>query len=421
MTRFMSAILGLAYALTTMPATAQFTLDIDLEEAPFHYSNTPAANRVSRLNEKIKSGEVKLAYTQERGNLKSLLEALEIPESSQTLVFSKTSMQIEYISRSNPRAIYFNDDTYLAWVNGSSLVEISTVDPKLGAAFYTVNMNSWRPKLTRANYDCLGCHATTLTQGIPGHTVRSVVPTYDGKVDLQRESFITSDRSPLDERWGGWYVTGLHGSMQHRGNSHLKGGALDTRNNANRRNVLDEIYSPNYLSPYSDIVALMVLEHQTQMHNALTQANFFTRKLLHDVEASAAEGVTPDAEEFDAQLALLAREVVERLLFCDEAELTDEIRGSILFAKDFQAAGPKDALGRSLRDFDMKTRMFKHPCSYLIYSDAFLQLEPRLRTQIAQQIQSILNAETQHEKFAHLSAEDRTNILAILQETHPDF
>ena len=143
--------IGLFYA----PAGAQINLSIDIEKAPFEYSQTAADNRVSRLVDKLNSKTVQLEYSRETGYLRSILRALEIPESSQTLVFSKTSMQVRYISRRNPRAIYFNDDTYVGWVRGSSLMEISTADPKLGTAFYTVDMMPWRAKVEQAYYDCL--------------------------------------------------------------------------------------------------------------------------------------------------------------------------------------------------------------------------------------------------------------------------
>jgi hypothetical protein len=286
----------------------------------------------------------------------------------------------------------------------------------LGAAFYTVDMAPSRPKMRRANYDCLACHATSMTQGIPGHTVRSVMPAYDGSIKLPLRSFITSDQSPLSERWGGWYVTGLHGDMKHLGNSYIRGGVIDTSKNANWKNVRDEIDSSNYLSPYSDIVALMVLEHQTQTHNAMVRANFFTRKLLHEAALAST-----NENESKAQLASIAQAVVERLLFCGEAKLTDEIRGSVVFADDFQSVGPRDLQGRSLRDLDMKTRMFKYPCSYLIHGDSFAELEPSLRHEIVRQVKSILGKNEPSELFAHLTPDDCENILAILSETHPDF
>ncbi|TWT66069.1 hypothetical protein [Allorhodopirellula solitaria] len=407
----------LSTLVMTSPVEAQFTVDIDIEEPPFQYSETVGENRVTRLMEKLKSKEVELEYTRERGYLESLLAALDIPPSSQTLVFSKTSMQVRHISRRNPRAVYFNDDTYLAWINGSSLVEISTADPLLGAAFYTVDMVPWRANLERQNYDCLACHATSLTQGLPGHTVRSVMPSYDGSFDAQSETFITSDASPFPQRWGGWYVTGIHGEMQHMGNTYVRGGKLDISDNGNRMNLRDDFDTSNYLSPSSDIVALMVLEHQTQMHNTLVRANFFNRQRKYDAEQLDAD--EQDDAESNAQLQMIASEVVDRLLFREEAKLTDQVRGSVVFAHDFQSRGPFDSQGRSLRNFDLKTRLFQFPCSYLIYSDAFSSLDLELRLEIVRQLQSALTAEPDADD--HLSARDRASILEILSETHSDF
>jgi hypothetical protein len=408
----------LTLAVTHCVARAQVGIDIDIEQAPFSYSDTEDDNRVSRLIDKLNSKQIKLEYTREHGYLRSLLEALQIPESSQTLVFSKTSMQVRYISRRNPRAIYFNDDTYVGWVNGSSLMEISTADPKLGAAFYTVDMAPWHPKMQRANYDCLGCHATSMTRGIPGHTVRSVLAAYDGSVDSQRESFITDDSSPFRQRWGGWYVTGLHGDMQHMGNTFLRGGTLDTKTNGNRLNVRDEFDSSNYLSAHSDIVALMVLEHQTQMHNAMVQADFAVRHWLHQAEQTSPSDESE--QEWRLQLHLIAKEVVDRMLFCDEAPLTSEVKGSVLFANDFTERGPKDEQGRSLREFDLTARLFKYPVSFLIYSDAFDALQPCLRKEIYRQLHLVLSGESQLDDYKHLSSQTRFDALAILRATKTD-
>ena len=315
--------------------------------------------------------------------------------------------------------IYFNDDTYVGWVRGSSLMEISTDDPKLGAAFYTVDMAPWRPNIKRAYYDCLGCHATSLTQGIPGHTVRSVFPSYDGTVDSQRMSFITDHSSPFAERWGGWYVTGRHGDMQHMGNAFLRGGSLDTHENGNRLSLSDEFDARDYLSPYSDIVALMVLEHQTQMHNTMTRADFSVRQLLYERVQSPPSDASD--KELQAQLHLIAREVVERLLFCDETPLTSEVKGSVAFTGQFVQRGPHDSQGRSLREFNMKTRMFMYPCSYLIYSPAFDALSEALRSHIVSQLRDVLEGRDDSPKYGHLTSAMRRDILEILCETKPEF
>ncbi|MDA8744370.1 hypothetical protein N9N28_07050 [Rubripirellula amarantea] len=416
-TRFVASVVA-ALTIVGMSslAKAQLSLNIEIDEPPINYVLTRDSNRVSQLMDRLAAKEIKLEYTNDHGYLRDLLKALEIPDSSQTLVFSKTSMQVQHISRRNPRAVYFNDDTYVAWIRGSSLIEMSTTDPKLGAAFYTVDMAPWRPKVKRSNYDCLGCHSTSMTQGVPGHTVRSVHPDFDGGVQAQTESFVTSHSSPFGERWGGWYVTGLHGEMQHMGNAYMRGSRLDTRNNGNRKNLREEFDTFGYLSPYSDIVALMVLEHQTQMHNVMTKADFAVRKLIYDRDETGSH----DVAEWEAQIQLVAREVVDHLLFRNEAKLTSEVTGSITFASDFTDRGPVDSQGRSLREFDMRTRMFKYPCSYLIYSDAFNGLQPILKTEIYRQLLAILASEEPIERYVHLDAGTRTDILDILRATKTD-
>ena len=398
-------------------ATAQLNLGVEIDKPPINYSDTADNNRITHLLERIASKDIQLEYTPEHGYLRSLLKELDIPESSQVLVFSQTSMQVQHISRRNPRAIFFNDDTYVAWIRGSSLIEMSTTDPKLGTVFYTVDMAPWRAKVKRANYDCLGCHATSMTQGVPGHTVRSVYTDSSGQVQAQSQSYITGHKSPLSERWGGWYVTGLHGDMTHMGNAIMQGSQLDRSHNGNRTSLENDFDTFGYLSPTSDIVALMVLEHQTQMHNVMTKADFATRKLIYD---RGQEGVPTDDDEWRVQMQLVAREVVDYMLFCNEARLESEVKGTDKFVEDFMSRGPKDAAGRSLRDFDMKTRMFKFPCSYLIYSEAFDSLQEPLRLEIYRQLLAVLSGKDTSDRYAHLDAPTRQDILEILRVTKSD-
>jgi hypothetical protein len=267
-----------------------------------------------------------------------------------------------------------------------------------------------------------------MTRGVPGHTVRSVFPQVDGSIDSQKESFITDHTSPLAERWGGWYVTGRHGEMRHMGNTFLRGGGLDTRANGNRLSLWDDFDTHDYLSPYSDIVALMVLEHQTQMHNVMTRSDFLVRQLSYDrggppdADASnAGEANFGNSAEWKAEIQLIAKEVVDALLFCQEAALTEPISGSVIFADDFSKRGPKDSQGRSLRDFDLKTRMFRYPCSYLIYSPTFDAMQKPLRQEVYRQLDDVLSGENTSEDYAHLSTQTRADVLAILNETLPAF
>ncbi len=414
-------------AATSRPCLAQSGLAIDLDAPPIDYSNTDDVNRVRRLIDRLETKQTRLKYTESNGHLRALLAELEIDESSQVLVFSKTSLQVQHISRRNPRAIYFNDDTYVGWVRGSDMAEISTDDPKLGAAFYTVDMMPWRAKIHRADYDCLGCHATSMTRGVPGHTVRSVYPDFNGGIDSQRPSFVTSHATPIADRWGGWYVTGRHGDMNHLGNAFLRGSELDTSASGNRVHLRDDFDTRDYLAPYSDIVALMVLEHQTQTQSAMTKADFAVRKLLFD-QSQRDEPKTADqsnanessADETAAIISLHAREVVDELLFRGEVTLDGAISGSVVFADAFTKRGPFDAAGRSLRQFDLQTRMFKYPLSYLIYGEAFAALQPPLRDAIYRRLADVLNGEDA-ENFPALDEPTRTAIREILVATKPDF
>ncbi len=386
---------------------------IDLEKPPLDYTQTEANNRVTKLISRIEKGEVQLEYESERGYLRSLLHYLDISEASQVLVFSKTSMQVQHISPRNPRAIYFNDDTYVGWIRGSSLAEISTNDPKLGAAFYTIRMSAQAPRIRRENYQCLACHATSMTKGVPGHTVRSGYPTYDGHYEPKRESFVTDETSEFRQRWGGWYVTGGHGNLRHMGNTFVRSGILDMTQNGNIQSLEHLFDVDSYLSPYSDIQALMVLEHQTQTHNALTRADFTARVMEH-------ENLDEDTAERSARLQTIAKDVVDRLFYCNEFPLTQSITGNSGFQRDFLKRGPQDSKGRSLREFNMQTRMFQYPLSYLIYSEAFDSLQPALRGEVCRQIKAVLENENSSEEYSHLTPETRSHIHEIVKETKPD-
>lgn len=257
-----------------------------------------------------------------------------------------------------------------------------------------------------------------MTQNVPGHTVRSVLPHLDGSVNSQLQSYITDHSSPFSERWGGWYVTGCHGEMKHMGNAFLRSGQLDTHENGNKLSLRDEFDTFDWLSPYSDIVALMVLEHQTQMHNAFTRASFSYRKLLFDLHQNGAS--EESKKELEILVAQAARAVVRYLLFCDETQLTSEVKGSFLFASQFTKRGPTDTQGRSLREFDLQQRLFRYPCSYLIDSSAFDGLDPELRKAIYDELLLVLRGESRDPAFDHLSEEDRRSILEILRETKTD-
>jgi hypothetical protein len=405
------------------PARAQ----LPFEGEPIQYLTAPVNDPIARLQKRLERGETKLKYDDKHGFLESVLKVLKVPVSSQMLVFSKTSFQRHRISPQAPRAVYFGDDVYIGWVQGGDVLEISTVDPKQGATYYLLAQEpDEKPVFQRQTHDCLQCHASAKTQDVPGHLVRSVYPDDDGMPVFNAGTFTTSHESPLKERWGGWYVTGKHGAQRHMGNVFVtdkdQPERLNTDAGANLTDLSRLVDTGPYLAPSSDIVALMVLEHQTQMHNFITAANYQARLALHyEKGINEALGRPADAlsETTARRIHSAAEKLVKYILFVDEAPLSAKVEGTSSFEKDFTSKGPRDKRGRSLRDFDLERRLFRYPCSYLIYSAAFDALPAPAKTYVYHRLYEVLTGRDTSSEFAHLSGEDRRAILKILRETKP--
>jgi hypothetical protein len=380
---------------------------------PFHedtinYSKTEADGPIPRLQKRLEKGEVKLPFDPEHGFLTALLRELKVDTNSQMLVFSKTSFQRDRISPTKPRALYFNDEVYIGYIHGSPMLEITSLDPKLGAVFYTVEQQRGSiPKFTRTD-QCLECHASTKSLGVPGHLIRSFACDDNGTVDLTRGTSLVTHRTPLLERWGGWYVTGSAGGEPHRGNL-IGYDAYDrlekTGKGSGDISDLSEFFTvEEYPAASSDIVALMVLEHQSHMHNYITRLNYEARIAL---------------QQF-GHLNYLKSKVdafLRYMLFTDEITLARPVTGNTQFSKNFAARGPSDKQGRSLRDFDLQTRLFKYPCSYLIYSEPFDSLPPQLKEVLYKRLWDILNGNDTKADFKKIPAEKRTAIREILTQT----
>ena len=149
----------------------------DFEREPINYKSAPDDNPVAALREKFRAGRVKLPFDDDRGYLKAVLKELDVPVSSQVLVFSKTSLQRERITPKTPRAIYFNDDVYVGFCLRGDVLEVSAADPLLGTVFYTLDQEpAERPRFARQTENCLICHGSSTTRGVPGHLMRSVHP-----------------------------------------------------------------------------------------------------------------------------------------------------------------------------------------------------------------------------------------------------
>lgn len=424
-TNLLFFLIGLIWSVAALvPVQGQ-----DFEREPIEYSKRNGENRVTQLMAELQSGKKTLKHEAGIGYLRSLLAELQVPESSQTLVFSKTSLQRQRISPATPRALYFSDDTYIGYCRDGDVLEISAMDKNFGAMFYTLDQSDDKPpRITRQSDNCLICHGSSSTKGVPGFVVRSVFSDARGFPILSSGTHRTDHTSPLNERWGGWYVTGTHGNQKHLGNLVVRDKREpEQEDNATGQNVTDlsrHFDASGYLTPHSDIVALMVLEHQADAHNYITQANFATRQALHYEQTLNRELGKPADEHWDStksRIKSACEPLVEYLLFRDETPLTHKIEGTSSFAVEFQQQGPRDAKGRSLRELDLTRRMFKYPCSYLVYSPGFGALPKDAKDYVLRRLREVLSRNDKGDSFKHLSGDDRQAIHEILAETLPGY
>jgi hypothetical protein len=425
----MNRNVGRLTSLWTMLISIATTAHAELpyESEPINYLTAPVNDPVARLQVKLARGETRLTYEAEHGYLADVLRELDVPRSSQMLVFSKTSFQRSRISRRTPRAVYFNDDTYVGFCQQGEVIEVSTADPQQGAIFYTLRQQEVeKPVFQRQTHDCLQCHASSKTQDVPGHLVRAVFPDASGMPVFNAGTFSTSHESPLKERWGGWFVTGMHGRQTHMGNvivtNRQRPELLDTSAGANVTDLSGHVDTSPYLTPHSDIVTLMVLEHQVKLHNLITVANYQGRMALHYESAiNKALGRPADylSQSTQGRFKAPAEKLLRYLLFIDEAPLEERIAGTSSFAEEFAARGARDRQGLSLRDFDLQRRLFKYPCSYEIYSAAFDALPDVVKDYLYHRLNEVLTGKDQTSGFTRLAAVDRKAILEILIDTKP--
>jgi hypothetical protein len=353
------------FLLALAPVFAQTYADnIPLDHPAIHYSSGPFDNAVTRLQSQLESGKVQLDFAEATGYLPSLLQHLRVNVDSQALVFSKTSFQSQKISPRNPRAIYFADDVAVGYVRGGELLELAATDPRQGIVFYTLSAaKAEKPHLNRRD-DCLRCHQGPATLGVPGIFVGSVYPGPSGLPD-RSGAIITDHRTAFADRWGGWYVNALRGEQPDRANS-VAPDPEEPQKLEPLPALFKTFHSAAYLSPLSDIVALMTFEHQTQMTNLLIRLAWQSR--IGSVQE----------QQID--------DVVDYMLFAKEAPLTEPVQGVSTFTETFPKRGPRDRQGRSLRDFDLKTRLFRYPLSYMIYSPSFDALPEPIRARIYERI-----------------------------------
>ena len=398
--------LWLIWAVGTRAQAPGETVSLAMDHPAIQYDTRPIDDRVTRLARDLASGKVKIQPGAD-GYLKGLLQALDVNPDSQMLVFSKTSFQAARIDPRNPRALYFNDDVQVGFVRGSDLLEVAALDPRQGVVFYSVDIASNPPQFDRRDA-CLQCHISPGTLGVAGLLIASSYTDASGMPAFRGAQRITDHRTPLEDRWGGWYVTGTHEGMRHLGNAVGHDSAhpelLDMRDSQNLTSLSKKFDASGYLSGASDIVALMTLEHQTRMENLMIRAGW---------EARIAD---PAAQP---QLDKDIESLVTYMLFADEASLHGQVQGVSTFTQTFPERGPRDRQGRSLRDFDLRRRLFRYPLSYMIYSEAFDGMPETVRERVYRRLYDVLTSRDTGDRFKRLSPEDRRAVLEILRDTKP--
>lgn len=381
--------------------------------SPIKYSDAKVDDRLAALSAEIADGKLEWPEGSELDQLSFLLTHLEVPKASQILVFSKTSKQISKINPRNPRAVYFSKDCYVGYVPGGA-IEVIIEDPLLGPVFYLIGRKGDKLSVMRDRSDCLSCHGTSRTENVPGVFVRSVFPDSDGQLLLGFGSETVDHKTPIEKRWGGYYVTGISdhphlGNLTFHEHSDPQAGSDDLQN-------LDSLFDTSkYLQSTSDIVALAVLEHQCAVQNLLTaarmrylRASYLSRAI--NPESNPDKGPTGDLAK------RYAERIVDALLFKDEASLGEGIEGDRQFQSAYAAQFPKTADGESLADFKLYKRLFKNRCSCMIYSSAFDKLPKTLKLEVLSRLENALDEE--NDTIApHLSASEKKRIKKILHET----
>lgn len=400
------------------------------------HDTTDRVDPVARLLRGLEAGEETLQYDPIFGYLPAVLEALDISLSSQSLIFSRTSLQVDMIAPWAPRAVYFNDDVYVGYTVDGLVLEIASVDPDGGSVFYTLDqLEPDHVALRRDDLTCKGCHKTGLTGGVSGVLMRSYLTDRMGNIVTPFDEQSTNDRTPMDERFGGWYVTGSH-TLPHAGNARAEEltheidqpdrylEEFDATAGGNVESLEGRFDPSFYMTEGSDIVALMVLAHQTRVHNLITIAAQAAdaaveeqgfRRLSVGGEADA-EALT---EATEGRIDFAVNALVRGMLFY-RAEPIGQVEGPTSFAEDFAARGPHDSAGRSLRDFSLDGRLFEYPLSFLVYSDAWDALSPLIKEKAWARMFEILTGDDDAD-FPLLDAERRREILEVLQDTKPDF
>lgn len=382
------------------------------ESQPINYYDAPLVDEVARFFE---SGAQGWEYKGQSGFLEDFLKTFDIPAESQVLVYSKTSFQTGKIRPENPRAIYFNKDIYVGWVPGGDFLEVSASSPTTGNNFYSISGAGTKPELLHETHRCLRCHGGSFTRDIPAPLVRSVFPDSEGQPIFKAGTTVVDHTTPLEDRHGGWFVTGTNDT--NRGN--LVFNETDRGADKGRVFYMADIRDIDYPGEGSDLVAMLILEHQSELHRLLAHLSLQTQTALYsqrkfDELLGRTERLSDSTKR---QIKSVGDKLLRYMFFKDEAELPRISIKNSPYARYFDGNGPRDSKGRSLYDLRLAGRLFEIPFSYMVYSDAFQQLPAEALEYLTAELKNILDPDSEYEGYEHITKQEKVAIRQILEET----
>ena len=404
---------------TRQPASVQPFAGILDEHPAIQYASRPTRDRISTLVREIAEGRTTLAFDDRSGYLPSVVSALGLSFESQLLVFSKTGIQSAVTSPQNPRAIYFDESVVVGFIPGARALELAAHDPEQGVVFFTIDQTATpAPQIVRRT-DCLSCHVSANTLEVPGMIHRSNVLSGDGQVLPMLGSHTVDHRTPITQRWGGWFVTGRYTRPPYDGSGHLGNVTVAIHPTSGSAATSNEVFvewlnsnapARGYASHNSDVATLMVFDHQMHAINLITRLQWEARVAAAAGRADFSQGV----------LRQFVDELMDYLLFVDEVAPPGKVTPREGFATWFTRSGPRDRRGRSLRELDLDRRLLRYPCSYMIHSAAFDALPPDAKRAVYDRMWMALGSETGESRYSYLTPDDRRAIVEILRDTKSD-
>jgi hypothetical protein len=407
------AIPAIAIAFAALSSSrAQESRDGALHEHPaIQYASRATTDPVARLNQTLEQRGRSFPRDARTGYLLPLLNALGISPESQLLVFSKTGVQRAYTGPQTPRALFFNESVVVGYVPEGPAIELAAHDPRQGVVFYTIDQAAAAPVFVRQT-TCLACHVSATTLNVPGMIVRSNTVGEDGNLVARAAANDVTHETPHPDRWGGWFVTSEGIAAPYAQRAHAGNITFFGQGNTSTQIFVDWMSSSpetrGYLSPASDIAALLVFDHEMRAINLLTRLNWESRIASSDGRS-------------DGTVRRLVDEVVDYFLFVHEAPPSVPLIARRGFAERLEQRTPKDRQGRSFGQLSLVDRLLRYPCSYMVYSDAFEALPVEVKRAVYRRMRDTLSRTDAPGALARVSDDDRRAVLEILTETKSDF